>query len=90
MSSKPTRHLDLGCGPVPRDPYQRDGLFGIDIALRELPGVFDVLAGNLSLRPIPFDADHFGSVSAFDFFEQVPRVLATADGQKPPGFRSSS
>lgn len=81
MATSPTRHLDLGCGPVPRNPYRRDELFGVDIAPRERHGVCTVLAGNLSLQPIPFDTDHFESVSAFDFFEHVPRVLPTADGR---------
>jgi hypothetical protein len=30
-----TRHLDLGCGPVPRNPYKQDELFGVDIAPTE-------------------------------------------------------
>ena len=25
------RHLDLGCGPTPRNPYQQTELFGVDI-----------------------------------------------------------
>ncbi len=80
MARSPTRHLDLGCGPVPRNPYGRDELCGVDIAPRLLPGC-TVLAGNLSLEPIPFATDHFDSVSAFDFLEHVPRVLPTADGR---------
>jgi len=80
MASTPTRHLDLGCGPVPRNPYQRDELFGVDIAAREQPGA-TIVRGNLALEPIPFEASHFDSVSAFDLIEHVPRVLPTADGR---------
>lgn len=80
MVRSPTRHLDLGCGPVPRNPYRRDELCGVDISPRQLPGC-TVLAGNLSLEAIPFATDHFDSVSAFDFLEHVPRVLPTADGR---------
>jgi SAM-dependent methyltransferase len=36
---------------------------------------------NLSVQPIPHDDSSFDSVSAFDFLEHVPRVLATADGR---------
>ena len=39
-----------------------------------------VRTANLALAPIPWPDGHFGSVSAFDFLEHVPRVLATADG----------
>ena len=79
MARSPTRHLDLGCGPVPRNPYRRDELCGVDISPRQQPGC-TVLGGNLSIEPIPFPTDHFDSVSAFDFLEHVPRVLPTADG----------
>ncbi|MET0349093.1 MAG: methyltransferase domain-containing protein [Rhizobacter sp.] len=79
--SLPDTHLDLGCGDRPRNPYQRTRLFGVDI--REVPGTdrFESRAANLSVDPIPFDDDQFGSVSAFDFFEHVPRVLSTSDGR---------
>ncbi len=71
-----TRHLDLGCGARPRNPYQRDELFGIDIVGHGA----HVLRANLAVAPIPFEDDHFDSVSAYDFLEHVPRVLPTADG----------
>ena len=76
-----TRHLDLGCGAKPRNPYRRDELFGVDIA----PGVdrdgLQFRTANVALDPIPFPADHFDSVSAYDFLEHVPRVLSSRDGQ---------
>ncbi len=77
----PDRHLDLGCGASPRNPYGRAELCGVDI--RALPGkpAFDYRVANLALDPIPFDDHSFGSVSAFDFIEHVPRILATADGR---------
>lgn len=74
-----SKHLDLGCGSHPRNPYQRDDLFGVDIAVAgDRPGI---VACNLSLQPIPFPDDHFDSISAYDFFEHVPRVFPTADFQ---------
>lgn len=66
---------------MPRNQYRRDKLFGVDIAPREQTGICTLLDGNLSLQPIPFDAGHFDSVSAFYFFKHVPRVLPTADGR---------
>jgi SAM-dependent methyltransferase len=77
-----TRHLDLGCGAVPRNPYARDELFGVDLSgsAEGGPDVVQIRRANLVLSPIPFDDQHFDSVSAYDFLEHVPRVLATADG----------
>jgi len=80
------RHLDLGCGTLPRNPYGRPALFGVDIrrlgsnaALGSLtsvaPAAFEFAAANLSFEPIPYPDDHFASVSAFDFLEHIPRVL---------------
>lgn len=77
----PDRHLDLGCGAKPRNPYGRGQLCGVDIrALPEKPD-FDYRVANLVVDPIPFEDGVFGSVSAFDFIEHVPRILATADGR---------
>jgi SAM-dependent methyltransferase len=75
-----TRHLDLGCGDKPRNPYQCDELHGIDIFPRHEPGSYEIRKANLSLEPIPYPDNYFDSVSAYDFFEHVPRVLSTADG----------
>ena len=75
-----TRHLDLGCGPVPRNPYQQDELFGVDIAPTKNSSQITIRQANLTLQPIPFPDHHFDSLSAFDFLEHVPRVLPTTDG----------
>src|SRR3990167_754252 len=81
MPNTKTRHLDLGCGPVPRNPYRRDELYGGDIAPQQDAGGCQVLRGNLTMEAIPFETDSFDSVSAFDFLEHVPRVLPTANGR---------
>lgn len=72
-----TRHLDLGCGPVPRNPYGRDELYGVDLSGGD--GGF-IRRANLATQPIPFPDDQFDSASAYDFLEHVPRVLGTPDG----------
>lgn len=74
-----TRHLDLGCGPVPRNPYGRDELYGVDLGAAVDPSG-RMRRANLALQPIPWPDDSFESVSAYDFFEHVPRVLPTPDG----------
>lgn len=72
-------HLDLGCGAVPRNPYQRDQLFGVDLSGSDADGM--IRSANLVTQAIPFESDSFDSVSAYDFFEHVPRVVLTADGR---------
>lgn len=76
-----TRHLDLGCGPVPRNPYGRDELHAIDIMAPEGADASRFRTANLSLQPIPHNDSSFDSVSAFDFIEHVPRVLSAPGGQ---------
>lgn len=69
------RHLDLGCGTLPRNPYGRSALYGVDIRALDGMSGFTFAVANLSFEPIPFEADSFASVSAFDFLEHVPRIL---------------
>ena len=75
------RHLDLGCGTLPRNPYGRKALFGVDIRRLEstATAAFEFAAANLSFEPIPFGDSAFASVSAFDFLEHIPRVLNGAE-----------
>jgi len=68
-----TRHLDLGCGPNPKNPYGFDELWGIDI---RASGADEskIITADLLLESIPFPDDYFDGVSAYDFFEHVPRL----------------
>lgn len=77
----PDLHLDLGCGKRPRNPYARARLSGVDIRPLESSEDFEYRSANLALEPIPYESDRFGSVSAFDFIEHVPRVLPSVDGR---------
>lgn len=78
-----TRHLDLGCGNAPRNPYQMDICFGCDIRNPneiEALNKFEYKQVNLVLQPIPFPDSYFDSISAFDFIEHVPRQLVDGSG----------
>jgi SAM-dependent methyltransferase len=75
-----TRHLDLGCGSSPRNPYGQTESHGVDIALVGHNAGEFFRSANLSLAPIPHPDSSFDSISAFDFLEHVPRVLPTANG----------
>ncbi len=79
-----TKHLDLGCGLKPRNPYQAQFSFGcdlrdIDADIEEIG--FDYKKVNLVIEPIPYPDNYFDSISAFDFFEHVPRQLILPNGQ---------
>jgi len=75
------KHLDLGCGPVPRNPYRRAEVHAVDLVVPECVDPQRFRCANLSLGPIPHADSSFDSISAFDFLEHVPRLLSTADGR---------
>ena len=77
-----TKHLDLGCGKTPRNPYRQSELYGVDIAPMASAQAARFKTANLSLEPIPFEESMFDSVSAFDFLEHVPRQVHFSDGTR--------
>lgn len=86
MQVKQSNHLDLGCGPNPKNPYGCSQLYGIDIR-DDLPDTpkqsnFILAKANLAFEKIPFEDNFFSSVSAFDFLEHIPRQLYIDRDQK--------
>lgn len=86
MTNLPDQHLDLGCGAHPRNPYARSMLHAVDIRAKEeleFDGTlkFEYRQANLIVDPIPYEDNRFGSVSAFDFIEHVPRLLLAPGGR---------
>lgn len=77
-----SRHLDLGCGLTPRNPYKRQVLYGIDIRSDALNKSDTIKLANLSLEKIPFEDNFFDSVSAYDFLEHIPRLMSSAEEGK--------
>lgn len=78
-----TRHLDLGCGFSPKNPYKRSDLFGCDIRRisdSEDLNCFEYKQANLITEAIPFANDYFDSVSAYDFLEHIPRQILLPNG----------
>lgn len=67
-----TKSLDMGCGSKPRNPFNADELYGVDIVDGLGP---NVRKADLAVEPIPFDDDSFEFVSAYDFIEHIPRVV---------------
>ena len=69
-----SKHLDIGCGSNPRNPFGAKQLFAVDIVDMVPEGIIFKRA-NLSMEKIPFPDNFFDSVSAYDFLEHVPRIL---------------
>lgn len=76
------RHMDLGCGSNPRNPFKKPHLYGCDITdFRTVNHhTHQFIQSDLSKGNITADDDFFDSVSAFDFLEHVPRQEKDRDG----------
>jgi SAM-dependent methyltransferase len=75
---EPSKHLDLGCGENPRNPYGRDLLYVVDIRLAGSLNVHVLKRADLARGKIPFEDNFFDSVSAYDFLEHIPRTMPAA------------
>lgn len=71
------KHIDLGCGSSPRNPFGAEKIYGIDIIKRDDLVEDNIFfeKSNLILESIPYENNTFDSVSAYDFFEHIPRVV---------------
>ena len=71
------KHIDLGCGSSPRNPFGAKKVYGIDIVKRDDLVEDNIFfeKSNLILESIPYENNTFDSVSAYDFFEHIPRVV---------------
>jgi SAM-dependent methyltransferase len=67
-----TKHLDIGCGSRPRNPFQCDELYGVDI-IEQSNDSFNYKKSNIVLEALPYRDSLFNSVSAYDFIEHIPR-----------------
>jgi SAM-dependent methyltransferase len=67
-----TKTLDLGCGAKPRNPFNADEVYGIDVR-EDLDN--RVKQADLAVEPIPFPDAFFEYVSAYDFIEHIPRIV---------------
>lgn len=67
-----TRALDIGCGALPKNPFDADEVLGIDLYDNNDNSVIGV---DLAVHPIPFPDHSFDYITALDFIEHVPRVI---------------
>jgi SAM-dependent methyltransferase len=68
------KHLDVGCGSQPRNPFDSEELYGIDI-IEQSSDDFHYVQSNIVLDPLPFEDSTFDSISAYDFLEHIPRLV---------------
>jgi predicted O-linked N-acetylglucosamine transferase (SPINDLY family) len=69
---KMTKSLDIGCGHKPRNFFNADEVFGVDVRDDVDAGIY---RADLVIEPIPFPDETFEFVTAHDFLEHIPRVL---------------
>jgi len=67
-----TKTLDLGCGETPKNPYNADKFYGIDIAN---VGNDNIRIADLAFEKIPFENSVFDYVTGYDFIEHIPRIF---------------
>ena len=67
-----SRSLDLGCGRNPKNIFNADEVFGVDV-LDDLDS--NIKRADLVIEQIPFEDDSFEYVTAHDFLEHIPRVI---------------
>jgi SAM-dependent methyltransferase len=81
------KHLDIGCGSNPRNPFNHDELYGVDI-IKQKNMDFNYQYCNIILEKLPFDDSSFDSVSAYDFLEHIPRlsIIQNSDGDNETQF----
>ncbi len=72
MEATKTSTLDLGCGPSPKNFFNADFVFGVDIRDDLVNGI---VKADLALEGIPFTDNCFDFVTAHDFIEHIPRIV---------------
>jgi SAM-dependent methyltransferase len=69
-----TKALDIGCGLKPKNPFNAQEVYGIDV--RDDADA-NIVKADLVVDDIPFPDDSFDFVTAHDFLEHIPRLIYT-------------
>lgn len=72
--------LDIGCGEIPRNPFNAKNVYGIDIRENE---TVSIKYADLNIEAIPFEDSKFDYITAYDFLEHVPRILYAPNRRFP-------
>ena len=76
-----SRTLDLGCGSTPRNPFNADEVYGIDIFDYGNPNIH---ISDVILDGITFEDNYFDYVTGYDFIEHIPRLLYIEGKRRAP------
>jgi SAM-dependent methyltransferase len=74
--------LDIGSGPTPRNPFNANAQYGLDLIENKNIGVEKC---DLGMEKIPFDDNSFDRITAFDLIEHIPR-FCIKDGKNHTPF----
>jgi SAM-dependent methyltransferase len=74
--------LDLGSGPVPKNPFGASISYGVDI--RSFDVNQDVKECHLGFHSIPFQSNFFDAVTAYDLLEHIPRISVSNEASSFP------
>ena len=75
-----TTSLDLGCGPKPKNFFNANIVYGIDVR-EDLE--LNIIKADLAIENIPFPDSFFEYVTAHDFIEHIPRILYLPQRKAP-------
>ena len=75
-----TTTLDIGCGINPRNFFNAEEVYGIDVR-DDLDK--KIYRADLVIEPIPFADNFFDFVTAHDFLEHVPRIIYNPSRRNP-------
>jgi len=76
----PTLSLDIGCGPKPKNYFNADEVYGLDVR-NDLEN--KVYMADLIIEPIPFADGFFDFVTCHDFIEHIPPILYSPHRRYP-------
>ena len=75
-----TKTLDLGCGPNPKNPFNAQEVYGVDI--RDGLGS-NIYSADLVIEAIPFKDATFEFITAYHFIEHIPRIIYAPNRRNP-------
>lgn len=80
INENSTKSLDLGCGNRPKNIFNADITYGIDVR-NDLEN--NIIRADLVIENIPFPDNFFNYITAHDFIEHIPRIIYCPERRNP-------